>query len=292
MRPFWRILFALWGVVTALSAQAQGSRILNAEGEAEPPLSANEAGQQIREAQLALKAAMLTPQGKTDYAAAQKSQAWQNYRKAAARLRSVPLADLKTTEEKTAFWINLYNALVTDGLVSLKVKESVLRSPGFFQRVRYQVGAHSFSLDEIEHGILRGNRRPPAGNAPPFKQNDPRLAFALPQADPRVHFALNCGARSCPPIRSYTAEKLDSQLELAARSFVGGPDVQIDETKNQISLSKLFEWYAEDFGPDKRDPLRFVLRYLPDGAAKTYFAANLDRIKVRYLPYDWTLYDG
>lgn len=291
MRPFWRVIFAFWSMITPLNVQAQGVRVLNTEGEAGLPLSAQEAGQQLREAQIVLKSALYV-QGKPDYAAVQKTDAWRAYRRAAARLRAVKLEELKTQEAKIAFWTNLYNGLVTDGLIALKVKGSVLQSPGFFQRIRYQVGTQVFSLDDIEHGILRGNLRPPAGNAPLFKQDDPRLAFALPQADPRIHFALNCGARSCPPIRTYTEEKLDAQLDLAARSFLGGPDVQIDEKKNQIALSRLFEWYAEDFGPDKRDTLRFVLRYLPEGPAKTYLAANLEKIRVRYLPYDWTLHDG
>lgn len=68
----------------------------------------------------------------------------------------------------------------------------------------YNVGGHTFSLDDIEHGILRCNKKHPTSGAVAFSISDPRLPFVLHlPLDPRIHFALNCGAKGCPAIRAY-----------------------------------------------------------------------------------------
>ena len=65
----------------------------------------------------------------------------------------------------------------------------------------YNVGGLLFTLDEIEHGVLRCNRGHPKDQKPLFSDEEPRISLALGSLDPRIHFALNCGATSCPPIR-------------------------------------------------------------------------------------------
>jgi Protein of unknown function, DUF547 len=174
--------------------------------------------------------------------------------------------------EARAFWINLYNALTLHSMLRARVQKSVLEVPGFFDRFAYQVCSDplefSLTLNEIEHGILRGNavflRRQS------FQTNDSRAHLILP-LEPRIHFALNCGAISCPPIRAYQAENLESQLELATRSYL-----QSVRLENGVAiLPKLLEWYAKDFG----NPLEFVRKYHPELPAKT---------RVRFDAYDWT----
>ena len=63
-----------------------------------------------------------------------------------------------------------------------------------------------YSLNDMENGVLRANRKPVAALRRPFSQNDPRLEVALSEPEPKVHFALVCGARSCPPIKTYSAQ--------------------------------------------------------------------------------------
>lgn len=78
---------------------------------------------------------------------------------------------------------------------------------------RYAIGEHVFSLDDIEHGILRCNKKHPTSGLVAFGPGDARLPFVLPlPVDPRIHFALNCGAKSCPAIRAYDASSLLSEL--------------------------------------------------------------------------------
>jgi hypothetical protein len=106
--------------------------------------------------------------------------------------------------------------------------------------------------------------------------------------DPRVHFALVCGSRSCAPIDYYQAERIDRQLEAAAHGFVESSEVVILPEENKILLSQIFDWYRKDFG-GRREALGFVLERLDDGPAARHLAAHLDDIRVEYLFYDWNL---
>ena len=106
-------------------------------------------------------------------------------------------------------------------------------------------------MDEIEHGVLRMNKGHPNAGKQEFADADPRAQVALTSLDPRIHFALNCGARSCPPIRVYTEDRIEAQLDTASRSFL---DQEVSLIKDPgtgkwtLELSKLFLWYGEDFG--------------------------------------------
>jgi hypothetical protein len=175
--------------------------------------------------------------------------------------------------EARAFWINLYNALTLHSMLRAKVQKSVLEFPGFFDGFAYQVqfGLLEFTLtlNEIEHGVLRGNRA--VLLSAPFTQNDPRRRLILP-LESRIHFALNCGAISCPPVRAYRAEQLETQLELATRSYL--QSVRLEN--GVVILPRLLHWYAKDFGT----PLEFVRKYHPDLPTNA---------RVRFDAYDWNV---
>jgi len=72
--------------------------------------------------------------------------------------------------------------------------------------VSYFIGGYTYSLNDIENGILRSNRKALGAFRKPFGKNDPRLKVALKRVEPKIHFALVCGAKSCPPIKTYTAK--------------------------------------------------------------------------------------
>jgi hypothetical protein len=112
--------------------------------------------------------------------------------------------------------------------------------------------------------------------------------------DPRVHFALVCGAKSCPPIRTYTAEGLESQLDAAAEAFVTGDVEIVDDSNSTVRCSKIIgEWYAEDFGTDDASRLRWMSRYLPLGSTKREEVDAIlgggGDVKLETAEYDWTL---
>lgn len=198
---------------------------------------------------------------------------------------------LSTIEERLAFWINLYNALVMDGVITKGVKDSVgtnsLSLLGFFRQTAYNVGGKRMSCDDIEHGVLRGNRGHPMVPGSQFASTDSRMTWVIDPVEVRIHFALNCAGRSCPPIQVYTADRLDEQLDLAARNFVN-EDVQIDVEKKQLHISAIFKWFRGDFG-GREGVLDFLVEHLPDDERKDWLEANGDKVSFHYKNYDWGL---
>ncbi|MGD9892519.1 MAG: DUF547 domain-containing protein [Dehalococcoidia bacterium] len=184
--------------------------------------------------------------------------------------------------ERTAFWINLHNALVIDAVINFWLRESVREVPGFFHRAAYQIGGYRFALADIEHGVLRGNRPLHPRLPSPFLAGDPRAALALDIVDPRIHFALNCGTRSCPPVAFYEAVQLDEQLDAAADAFINTEGVR--DEHGEIVLSPLFEFYVEDFGGQDR-VIAWLLRYLTDPDLRRRVAGGT----LRSASYDWSL---
>jgi len=107
--------------------------------------------------------------------------------------------------------------------------------------------------------------------------------------DPRIHFALVCGARSCPPIGFYEAAEIDFQLELAAASFINSSQVKVLPQKRIILISMIFKWYQGDFEGSDKAVIETLLNYLDQGENKAFLKDNKDRIRIRYQPYDWNL---
>ena len=227
--------------------------------------------------------------GAIRYKSIRDSEEFERYRDLTTALRSFDLRSLKNRGQKLAFWINIYNTAVIHGVIQLGLERSVKEYPGFFDRITYEIGGFRFSLNEMEHGLLRGNRRHPYRLLRPFRGRDPRLEFAIIPLDPRIHFALVCGARSCPPIGFYEAEQVDSQLELAATSFINSPQVKILPEERVAFLSMIFKWYEIDFGRSDRALLDTLLKYLDEGKEKAFLEANRNQIRIRYQPYDWNL---
>ena len=204
-----------------------------------------------------------------------------------AALRRIDLDPLRGDRPAAlAFWINLYNALVIHGVVRHRVTGTVRSVRGFF-RQRYEVGGLSFSLDDIEHGILRNNRAHPARLLwPTFLPFDKRKGWRLDPVDVRIHFALNCGAASCPPIRHYTPAGIERELDSAAETFVNTGGVKVTEN-GTLEMSAILVWYWRDFGLRRRTQLRAVEPFLAKERRAEVLAAAAKGI--RYAPYDWSL---
>lgn len=226
--------------------------------------------------------ALVADTGGIAYGEIAGSAAFAGYRALARTLQHFDPFTLSGRGARTAFWINLYNALVIDAVISFAVRETVREVSGFFHRAAYQVGPFRLALDEIEHGILRGNQAPYRRFPPPFPAGDPRAAFNPGELDPRIHFALNCGARSCPPVAFYEAARLDDQLDAAAVSFINGEGVR--PAGDRAMLSPIFQIYAADFGGPVA-VIDWVMRYLEDPRLRE----RLHRGEFAYAEYDWTL---
>lgn len=147
---------------------------------------------------------------------------------------------------KKAFWINLYNAYY-----QILRGEEDLPYPEIYRKPAFTIAGKRFSLDDLEHGILRRYRYkhdPKEWNVN-FKPGLLR-SLMVDTLDYRIHFALNCGAASCPPIAFYQVERLDQQLDLATQSFLES-ESEFNVADKTIHTTALFDWFADDFGGEK-----------------------------------------
>lgn len=187
---------------------------------------------------------------------------------------------------RAAFWINVFNAGVLRDAPELAFAGDEQEVAAFFERPRLRISGQPFSLDDICHGLLRGNVPAHGTLQAPMRRDDPRLAYTPIAFDERVHFALFRGARSSPAFRVFEGGRLDEQLEQAAEQYVRRT-TQVAPDGSTMQLPKLLQWYAADFGGE-RGVLEFVLGRLDDAALERA-ERNLEHLKLRYEAFDWTL---
>ncbi|MGB2929721.1 MAG: DUF547 domain-containing protein [Desulfobacterales bacterium] len=177
-------------------------------------------------------------------------------------------SDNLSRNEQFAFYVNAYNAwtikLILSGhprVKSIKDLGNIFKSP--WKKKICRIDDDVITLDDIEHKILR----------PRFK-------------DPRVHFAINCAALSCPPLISepYRGDTLDRQLDHSVRTFINNPQRNYLED-NTLYISKIFKWFPEDFN---NDVIGFLIKYAKEDLEKE-LEAKRSKIKIKYLYYDWSL---
>lgn len=233
--------------------------------------------------------AFMDSNGGVDYVGLRDDLVFLHFEMATAELQVV---DLSTMDEVTrrAFVINLYNMMVTHAFIRLGVPTSDLARLNYFDNARYQLGRkhRPLSLNELENGILRGNRKAPYHLFKYINKNCDLASLVLP-VDHRIHFALNCGAKSCPPVKWFSAEDLDEELRIVAMSWVEQDDnVKVDVDSKILYLSKICSWYAEDFGSNQTEIAKTLMNHAR-GSKKHGFETLLSGgFKVNYMEYDWS----
>jgi hypothetical protein len=197
----------------------------------------------------------VSAQGRVDYKALKKdSKKLEAYLET---LKKNPVRSDWSRREKMAYWINAYNAftvkLILDNYPVSSIRDLHDGNPWDVQWIK--LGEKTYSLNNIENDILR----------PQF-------------GDARIHFAVNCAARSCPPLRNgaYFPQELDEALDEQTRKFINDPAYNSLSTR-QLSLSKIFEWYASDFGKIRDFLNKYADSPIPETAT------------VVYKEYDWGL---
>lgn len=209
-----------------------------------------------------------------DYAGLKKEES--TLRSYLDSLANVDLGSLRAPELEALF-INAYNAYIVRTILDRVSEngnfeiESIRDIEDVFTREAHVVGGFRLSLDNIEHNILR----------PTFR-------------DPRLHFAVNCASLSCPPLPTdaFEGERIEDQLESAAKNALGNPDYAAVEG-DALLLTKILEWYGGDFvNPDYRGSERslpaFVSKYANDDVRRFLEERN-NEADVRFRDYDWKL---
>jgi len=188
------------------------------------------------------------------------------------------LEDVESDAEKMVFWINIYNAYTI-----LKIQadpESYEKKKSFFSNRDIVITDHVFSLNDIEHGILRKSKVWwSLGYLNKLVPDEAEKQLRVENMDVRLHFALNCGAKSCPAIAFYDVKNLNQQLELASKVFLQGETV-FDLEENTATTSRILQWYKADFN-GKKGIQALLSRYgaIPKNANP----------KIKFSKYDWTV---
>ena len=164
--------------------------------------------------------------------------------------------------EALTFYVNAYNALTVAAVLEAWPTRSVMQVEGFFDTVTHRVAGGSMTLNELENDILRSDR---------FDE-------------PRIHFLVNCASKGCPPLSRelYTPDGIDTTMALAARRYVRATT---ELGSHRVKISRLFEWFAEDFG-GAEGVRRFVADQLEGEAAEH---VRNERTTLGYRDYDWSL---
>lgn len=187
------------------------------------------------------------------------------------------VSQLNTENEKKAFWLNTYNGFVQHILLK---NPSLFDDRGaFFSAKQINIAGIKMSFDDIEHGIIRSSRwkislgylRKPF--SPKFIR---KLRTKKP--DGRIHFALNCGAKSCPPIATFHAEKIQNELDKISKQYLKSTT---KTSENTIEVTPLMSWFRADFGGKSGIKKDFLEKY--------DIVKNTKGKSLSFISYDWTL---
>lgn len=205
-----------------------------------------------------------------------------DYQRYVNEYKALPLDELANsldTDNKTkAFWINTYNAYVQ---ILLTEDPILFEDRGaFFKGDLINVGGELLSLDFIEHGIIRGSvvKLSMGFLKDPFASKLEKQ-FRVEETDGRIHFAVNCGATSCPYVAVYSSYGLDKELDQITRQFLQRTS-KYDESEDEVYVTTLFSWFKGDFS-DRGGVIGYLKKYvcIPEDADPD----------VNYKDYDWTL---
>jgi hypothetical protein len=189
-----------------------------------------------------------------------------------AGLSSADPSIAATKPAKLAFWINAYNAVTVRGILreypTSSIRNHTARLFGYniWKDLKLYVGGQAYSLEQIEHEILRK------------------------MSEPRIHFAIVCASVGCPRLlgEAYVGDRLESQLQANAKDFFArSRNFRYDKSGQRFYLSSILSWFAEDFGSSQAAQLRTISPWLPTTGATD--AAKRNGVGISYLDYDWSL---
>ena len=198
-------------------------------------------------------------------------QALDNY---LTRLSAASFSRQTSAGVKLAFWINAYNAVTIKGILreypTTSIRNHTAKVFGYniWKDLQLQVEGRQYSLDHIEHEILRK------------------------MGEPRIHFAIVCASIGCPRLlnEAYVPDRIDQQLTAGARVFFDDPSkFRYDQQRGSIAVSAILDWFGADFGRTRAEQVRRIAPYLPEPAAQRL--AESGNAQVSYLDYDWGLND-
>lgn len=168
-------------------------------------------------------------------------------------------------DQQLAFYINAYNILTINSVLELWPVESVMQEEGFFDARTHRVAGADMTLNALENDVIRDQER---------------------FGEPRIHFAVNCASVGCPPLQreAFTGPNLETLLASASQAFVRA-STRLETGRNRIQATKLFEWFAADFGG--ADGVREFIASQLEGEDADF--VRRPRTRIQHFDYDWAL---
>ncbi len=186
--------------------------------------------------------------------------------------------NLQTDEEKLAFWVNIYNAYIQ--VILMEHPEFYEDRATFFKRDQITIAGEIISFAKIEHGIIRKSQwELGLGLIRKWFPDKFERKLRVKKRNYHIHFALNCGARDCPPVAIYIPERLEQQFDKGTRNYLQRTSEYKADTK-EVAVTSLFNWFRGDFGC--KSGVKDILK-------KYKIIPETKGVKISYTNYDWTL---
>jgi len=201
--------------------------------------------------------------GSVNYSKIKLSPEYKLFQNIAGKLADFDTQILKTQEMKKSFWINLYNMMVIDFILKMKIKRSVREIQDFFTKLKYNINGRNYSLQDIENII----------------KDFPDGA--------KLFLSLVKGTQSSPPLRFITPSNLEESIQKSVKDFINGSEVLVFPEEKTLFISELFRWNEDIFMPEEK-LISFIKEYIID-EKKRDFLSTTNKIKIDYLFYDWYL---
>lgn len=180
---------------------------------------------------------------------------------------------------KKASFYNLYNLLIFHAKLVFGHPTDLLKRSSFFNEAACTIAGKHITSVELEHFVCR--KTMPA--------KDDRVAWMLEEKDPRMHFILNCGAQSCPPLLPLEVDNVEALLQKATENFIEN-NCEVDVKARRVTLSRLWKWFRPDFTPSSTNDVDLI-KWIAKRASKTkslQLAELTSRdFKIKFKPYNW-----
>lgn len=217
------------------------------------------------------------------YEKIRESTSWPDVLALVAELVHGVLDDNLSEDVKKATLFNLYNVLVIHGKLVYGHPKDITARSRFFGNIAYEIAQHRLDSTELEHAVLRLK----------MTKDHPLVALRLTKKDPRMHFVLNCGAQSCPPLVAIDVDHVEENIAEATSNFINN-NVNIDPVQRRIVLSRLWKWFRSDFTPLEPDSDFALMQWIKDHASEAMsneIEALLPDVKSRLVKISFAKYN-
>ncbi|WP_235297550.1 DUF547 domain-containing protein [Portibacter marinus] len=210
--------------------------------------------------------------------ALQDKKPTEEYKKVLADIDLDKLASqIDTDRKRLAFWINIYNAYIMDILKDAPGKYDDRGE--FFKADQIKIAGKNVSFDDIEHGVIRSSvLKLSWGYFSKWFVSEWERKLRTDHRDYRIHFALNCGAKSCPPVAIYDDQTINEDLEEITEQYLTRVS-EYKEEEDKVITTPLMSWFRGDFGG--KSGSKEILE-------KFDIIPNTD-VELEFGDYDWTL---